>query len=115
MRLPRSLWERNSGQSQHWRPRPSRPQCSPQVTGNRAAHSARLTDRQIAGKVFLSGRTVEAHVANLGLGSRVQLSRWAAGVTEPELTRTKHSIAGAISLSQPVGFGHVAHRTARSG
>ena len=59
--------------------------------------------------MFLSGRTVEAHVANLGLGSRVQLSRWVAGVTEPESTRTKHSIVGTISLSQPVGFGHVAH------
>ena len=62
--------------------------------------------------------TVESHITNinkLGLGSRVQLSRWVAGVTEPESTRTKHSIVGTISLSQPVGFGHVAHRSARSG
>ena len=84
-------------------------------TRNRAAHRGRLTNRQIAGKVFLSGRTIEAHVASLGRGSRVQLSRWVAGATEPEWTRTKHSIAGTISLSQPVGHGHVAHRSARSG
>jgi len=44
-----------------------------------------LTNKQIAAKLFLSQRTVETHITNifnkLGLGSRIQLSRWIADMT----------------------------------
>jgi DNA-binding NarL/FixJ family response regulator len=44
-----------------------------------------LTNKQIAARLFLSKRTVDTHVTNilnkLGLGSRVQLSRWIADTT----------------------------------
>jgi len=44
-----------------------------------------LTNKEIAARLFLSQRTVDTHVTNilnkLGLGSRVQLSRWIADTT----------------------------------
>jgi non-specific serine/threonine protein kinase len=44
-----------------------------------------LTNKEIAARLFLSKRTVDTHVTNilnkLGLGSRVQLSRWIADTT----------------------------------
>jgi predicted ATPase/DNA-binding CsgD family transcriptional regulator len=48
-----------------------------------------MTSREIAAKLFISERTVEAHVTNmlnkLGLNSRIELARWlaSAGGTEP--------------------------------
>jgi DNA-binding NarL/FixJ family response regulator len=48
-----------------------------------------MTSREIATKLFISERTVEAHVTNmlnkLGLNSRIELARWlsSAGGTEP--------------------------------
>jgi predicted DNA-binding transcriptional regulator len=48
-----------------------------------------MTSRDIATKLFISERTVEAHVTNmlnkLGLNSRIEVARWLASVrgTEP--------------------------------
>jgi non-specific serine/threonine protein kinase len=49
-----------------------------------------LSNKQIAARLFLSERTVEAHVTNmlnkLGLNSRVQISRWVNDLNEPGMT-----------------------------
>jgi DNA-binding CsgD family transcriptional regulator len=64
-----------------------------------------LSNRQIAARLFLSGRTVETHITNilnrLGLGSRVQLSRWMADT--------------AASGTTGLGERHQPSRTRRSG
>jgi non-specific serine/threonine protein kinase len=48
-----------------------------------------MTSRDIAAKLFISERTVEAHVTNilnkLGLNSRIEVARWlvSVGGTDP--------------------------------
>jgi DNA-binding CsgD family transcriptional regulator len=57
-----------------------------------------LTDRQIAGRLFISPRTVHAHLraayAKTGTGSRVRLLNWLAenrgGPASPGSRRTGH-------------------------
>jgi DNA-binding CsgD family transcriptional regulator len=77
------------------KPAPATKTEPPTVLTRRQREIARLiadelSNRQIAARLFLSERTVETHVTNilnkLGLGSRVQLSRWMAELTEPETT-----------------------------
>jgi DNA-binding NarL/FixJ family response regulator len=56
-----------------------------------------MTSRNIATKLFISERTVEAHVTNMlnkrGLNSRIELARWLAS----ELVR--HRADHALSLT----------------
>jgi DNA-binding NarL/FixJ family response regulator len=50
-----------------------------------------LTRKQIVARLFLSQRTVETHITDilnkLGLGSRIQLTRWIGDVTGPGAAR----------------------------
>ncbi len=65
---------------------------SPRETEVAALVRDGLTNREIAGRLFISERTAESHVAGimrkLGVGSRSQIAAWAAGEMPPGSTRT---------------------------
>ena len=83
------------GGTQRPKPTPAvKPEPRPALTGRQLEIArlvaADLTNKQIAARLYLSERTVETHITNilnkLGLGSRIQLSRWITGPNEPGLT-----------------------------
>jgi DNA-binding CsgD family transcriptional regulator len=68
---------------------------SPRETEVAALVRDGLTNREIAGKLFISERTAESHVAGimrkLGAGSRSQIAAWAAGEMLPSEGKTTAS------------------------
>ena len=81
-----------TGRQQPPKPKPAKPGTASLLTRREQEIAGliaeELTTREIAARLFVSERTVEAHVTHifnkLGVNSRAQLTRWLASIAEAE-------------------------------